>query len=102
IPQPIPILTIFPYTTLFRSNIFHIGRRTLERNFKSEMDMTISKYIQLIRLVKSVELLNQREYNISEIAFQVGYKSVQSFSNSFFHLLGKRPQFYRSLSETSS
>lgn len=84
------------------SNIFHIGRRTLERNFKSEMDMTISKYIQLIRLVKSVELLNQREYNISEIAFQVGYKSVQSFSNSFFHLLGKRPQFYRSLSETSS
>lgn len=76
---------------------FHLGLRTLERHFKKETGISIAKYLQLVRIVKAVELLNQAQYTVSEIAYLTGYKSIQSFSNSFYQLLGKRPQFYRTI-----
>lgn len=73
---------------------FHITLRTLERLFKKETGISIAKYIQLVRIVKAVELLNENQQTISEIAYLVGYKSVQAFSNSFYNLLGRRPQAF--------
>ncbi len=70
----------------------HFSTRTLERLFKKETGITMAKYLQLIRCIKAVELLSNSSLLVSEIGYQVGYKSVQSFSNSFYNLLGKRPQ----------
>lgn len=71
---------------------FHFSTRTLERLFKVETGITIAKYVQLVRMIKAVELLNQNQFTISEIAYKVGYKNIQSFSNSFYQLLGSRPK----------
>lgn len=73
---------------------FHFSLRSLQRLFKKETGITMAKYLQLIRCIKAVELLSNSTLMISEIAYLVGYKSVQSFSNSFFNLLGKRPQAF--------
>lgn len=73
---------------------FHITLRTLERLFKKETGISVAKYIQLVRIVKAVELLNENQQTISEIAYLVGYKSVQAFSSSFQNLLGRRPQAF--------
>jgi len=68
--------------------------RTLERQFKKETGISLAKYIQMVRIIKSLELLSEGELNISEIAFRVGYSSAQSYSNVFMKLLGKRPSAY--------
>ncbi|MCP1995947.1 AraC family transcriptional regulator [Flavobacterium sp. HSC-61S13] len=73
------------------ANDLHFSTRTLERLFKKETGLTMAKYLQLIRCIKAVELLSNTSLTVSEIAYQVGYKSVQSFSNSFYNLLGQRP-----------
>ncbi len=71
-----------------------VSVRTLERQFKKETGITISKYIQMVRIIKSLELLSDGNFNIGEIALQTGYSSAQSYSNVFAKLLGKRPSEY--------
>lgn len=71
-----------------------VSVRTLERQFKKETGISLAKYIQMVRIIKSLELLSEGELNISEIAFRVGYSSAQSYSNVFMKLLGKRPSAY--------
>lgn len=65
--------------------------RTLERQFKKETGISIAKYIQMMRIIKSIELLSEGQHTISEIALSVGYNSAQSYSNVFTKLIGQRP-----------
>lgn len=71
-----------------------ISMRTLERQFKKETGISLAKYIQMVRIIKSLELLSEGHLTIGEIAFRVGYTSAQSYSNVFTKLLGKRPSEY--------
>ncbi|PRB02183.1 AraC family transcriptional regulator [Chryseobacterium sp. MYb7] len=65
--------------------------RTLERIFKKETGLTLSKYQQMLRIIKSLELLSSENFTISETAYKVGYKSVQAYSKSFFSMMKFRP-----------
>lgn len=69
----------------------NLSLRSLERLFKNETGITVSKYLQLVRIIKGVEFLSSGNYNVSEVAYKVGYKSIQAFSASFYALLHKRP-----------
>lgn len=68
-----------------------LSLRTLERIFKKETGLTLSKYQQMLRIIKSLELLSAKEFTVSEIAFKVGYKSLQAFTNSFMNVMQYRP-----------
>lgn len=65
--------------------------RTLERIFKKETGLTLSKYQQMLRIIKSLELLSSENLTISETAYKVGYKSVQAYTRSFFSVMQFRP-----------
>lgn len=69
----------------------NMSLRSLERVFKKETTITISKYIQLVRIIKGVEFLTTGKFSVSQVAYLVGYKSLQAFSASFFQILNKRP-----------
>ncbi|MGJ1194560.1 helix-turn-helix domain-containing protein [Sphingobacterium siyangense] len=73
------------------SHIAALSLRTIERIFKKETGLTLSKYQQMLRILKSIELLNEQELTISEISFKVGYKSLQAFTNSFLSIMHYRP-----------
>lgn len=73
------------------SEIAALSLRTLERVFKKETGLTLSKYQQMLRIIKSLELLSDQEWTISEIAFKTGYKSLQAYTNSFFSVMQYRP-----------
>ncbi|SFN33972.1 transcriptional regulator, AraC family [Chryseobacterium oleae] len=73
------------------SEISLLSLRTLERIFKKETGMTLSKYQQILRIIKSLELLSSGDLTISETAYQVGYKSVQAFTRSFRSVMQSRP-----------
>jgi len=65
--------------------------RTLERIFKKETGLTLSKYQQMLRIIKSLEYLSSGNLTISETAYKVGYKSVQAYTRSFFSVMQFRP-----------
>jgi len=70
--------------------------RTLQRLFKKETDLTAVKYLQLVRIIKSMELLGSGLYTVSQVAAKVGYGSVQSFSASFYAIMKERPHLFLS------
>lgn len=73
------------------SNIASLSLRSIERIFKQETGLTLRKYQQILRIIKSLELLSTNEWTISEIAFQTGYKSLQAYTNSFQSVMQYRP-----------
>jgi len=73
------------------SEVSNLSLRSLERIFKKETGMTLSKYQQILRIIKSLELLSSGDLTISETAYEVGYKSVQAFTRSFQSVMQSRP-----------
>ena len=53
--------------------------------------MPVFKYLQQIRLDKAHSLIKTRELSVQEVAWDVGYDSISSFSNAFEKKFGYRP-----------
>ncbi|MEK4325499.1 helix-turn-helix domain-containing protein [Paenibacillus sp. FSL R7-0312] len=67
----------------------------LSRLFKKETGLSMSDVIIQERLQKAKQLLEETELKITDIAEQVGYTSLGSFSNLFKRMVGVTPQHYR-------
>ena len=64
--------------------------------FSSVENVTIEQYIIRQRIERAKELLKYGEMTLSEIAYELGYSSVQHLSNQFKHITGLTPtQFKR-------
>jgi len=77
------------------------SERTLSRLFQSAMDISFFQYLKLARMIKAMEKLLETDLTISEIAYEVGYNSISSFSNTFFKMIGKRPSEFKELKQAS-
>jgi len=82
-----------------RANGF--SERTLSRLFQSALETSFFQYLKLARMIKSMEKLLETELTISEIAYEVGYNSISSFSNTFYKMIGKRPSDFKELKQSS-
>ncbi len=69
--------------------------RSLQRIFKNETGITLQKYLQLTRILKSIELIDTRQYTLSEIAYKVGYKSLSAFTSSYFTVMKEKPKLHK-------
>lgn len=67
----------------------------LSRIFSSVTGLTIEKYYILLKMEKAKELLVQDEYELSDIAWQLGYGSAQTFNTQFKKETGKTPGEYK-------
>ncbi len=56
--------------------------------FSSLESVTIEQYIILQKIERAKELIKYGEYNLSEIAYNLGYSSVQHLSNQFKKVTG--------------
>jgi AraC-like DNA-binding protein len=64
--------------------------------FSSVENVTIEQYIIRQRVERAKELLKYGERTLSEIAYELGYSSVQHLSSQFKHITGLTPtQFKR-------
>lgn len=70
---------------------FGFSNRTLTRLFSSHLGITFSAYMKMAKMIKALELLENGCTNVSQIAFQVGYDSLSTFSNNFLQTCGRRP-----------
>ena len=63
----------------------------LKKGFKEVFQQTIFEFIQENRMEKARHLLQAANPNITEIAFNVGYSSLSSFSQSYKNFFGISP-----------
>jgi AraC-like DNA-binding protein len=66
----------------------------LSRIFSSETGKTITQYLRQLRLERAAELLKTGEYNVTEVALEVGYNSLSHFSAAFHETFGSCPGLY--------
>ena len=67
--------------------------------FSATEGITIEKYIILQRIERVKELLVYDELTLSEIAWQMGYSSVQHLSNQFKKVTGLTPSHFKNIKE---
>lgn len=65
--------------------------------FSSMVGCTIEKYIINQKVEKVKELIVYDELTLSEIAYRLGYSSVQHLSNQFKKITGLSPSYFRSI-----
>ena len=56
-----------------------MNRTSLYRKIKEKTNKSVSKFICEIRLLRAKELLDTEEFNVSEIAYKVGFSSPSYF-----------------------
>ncbi|WP_083940657.1 hybrid sensor histidine kinase/response regulator transcription factor [Rudanella lutea] len=74
----------------------NMSRSNLFRKLKALTDQTPVEFIYYLRLKHAEQLLLERRLNISQIAFEVGFKSASAFSKAFRNQFGKAPSEYLS------
>lgn len=67
----------------------------LSRVFSQHEKDTIEHYVIKLRIEKAKELLTYKDYNISEVAYKLGYTSAAHFSRQFKKLVGISPSAYQ-------
>jgi AraC-like DNA-binding protein len=60
----------------------------LSRIYSEKCNITLEKYIILVKIEKVKELITYGEFTLSEISFMMGYSSVNYLSNQFRQITG--------------
>jgi AraC family transcriptional regulator len=68
--------------------------------FSKHENTTLEKYIILQKIEKAKELLEFENYTLSEIAYMMGYSSVQYLSNQFKQITGVSVSDYKKAKES--
>jgi AraC-like DNA-binding protein/mannose-6-phosphate isomerase-like protein (cupin superfamily) len=66
----------------------------LSHLFKNKIGITLQAHISACRIERAKELMKLRRFTITEIAEQLGYPNLQSFSRAFKKQTGKTPTQY--------
>lgn len=76
----------------------HVGlhRSYFSRMFASTIGKSPKAYLQMKRMEKSVIMLKENKYSITEIALTLGYPNLYSFTRAFKNYYGVSPKNYTS------
>lgn len=74
---------------------FYFSTIHLNRIFKECTHMTVTDYIEKLRMEKARKLLTETDYNITKISAQVGYSSDNYFIRKFKQIYHITPNEYR-------
>ncbi|MGG4553876.1 helix-turn-helix domain-containing protein [Paenibacillus humicus] len=77
------------------AEMFHLNETYLSGLFKQHVGITFSDYVTKLRMAKAVQLLQENELKLTDIAMLVGYSSSSYFSTAFKKNMGKSPKDYR-------
>lgn len=63
--------------------------------FKKSTGMTLSKYVNLLRLSRAQALLMREGANVLQVAMDSGFGSISAFNKCFRHIAGMSPSDFR-------
>lgn len=78
----------------FLASTLHMSRPVFYRKLKSISNLSPYEIINLTRLKKAAEMINQQTFQISEISLVVGYASPAQLSRNFKRQFGITPSEY--------
>lgn len=64
------------------------------RLFREHTGLTPSDYIRKLRLSRAAEILRERKVKVIDIAFDLGFSNVDTFTRAFFREFGINPSDY--------
>lgn len=76
---------------------FHKDYSSISKTFSQNENVTLEQYFILQKIEKAKELLLYNEFNLTEIAGKLGYKSVQHLSSQFKNTTGFTPSEFKKL-----
>ncbi|QNL51497.1 helix-turn-helix transcriptional regulator [Olivibacter sp. SDN3] len=76
------------------ASLFGFSPRSLSRLFQKDLGMSFIQYLTALRMLKALQYLLEKSLTVNEVALQVGYNSLPTFSNTFQKLIGVRPSEY--------
>lgn len=74
---------------------FHLSEKYVSRYFKEHFHITLSQYVNHLRLEHARQLLQETQLPVTEVALQSGYPNVSYFIRSFKKMYGVSPLKYR-------
>jgi len=74
---------------------FHMAPKYFSRYFKNTFHITLTEYVNRLRLEKAAELLRHSELPITEIAIRTGFNSSSYFNKQFRTAYEMTPTQYR-------
>lgn len=77
------------------ANNFYMSKCYLCRKFKNDTGMTITQYLNHVRIQKSCELLAATDMTIAQISISCGYDSQAYYSRVFKHTMNCAPIEFR-------
>ena len=75
----------------------HISVRYLGKIFSHYMNMSLGNYINVYRINRAIDLMEDSSLTLTEIAGKIGLKDSQHFSKLFQNVIGMSPSHYRNL-----
>jgi YesN/AraC family two-component response regulator len=76
-----------------------MSRAQIYRKIKIITGQSVKEFIRIIRLKKAADLLISTDFNVSEVAYQVGFNSAAYFSSSFSNYFKISPSQYMLLNK---
>ncbi len=77
------------------ADLMNMSRSNLLRKIKKNTQLSASQFIRQVRLLKSMQLLEQTELTVSEISYQVGFGNNSYFIKCFREYNGHSPGEFR-------
>ncbi len=81
------------------SKVININKYYFCKLFKKATGATFVEYLNFVRLYNAEDKLLNTDNNISEIAFECGFSSIQHFNKLFREYKGCTPREYRKMSK---
>lgn len=82
-------------TLISLSRQFYISYNYLSIMFKQTYGVNFSKYLENVRMMKAKQLLKDKNKNITDVCFSVGYNDIRYFDRVFKNFSGMTPKEYR-------
>jgi AraC-like DNA-binding protein len=80
-----------PLTLDELAKIAGMNRQKFQKVFKEYFEKPFFQYYQEARFIHAKELIEKKGYNVSEAAYQIGFKNVSYFSRYFVKYFGIKP-----------
>jgi len=71
-----------------------MSQPVLYKKIKAVTNLSVNDFIKSLRLKKAAQLLREKQMNVSEISYAVGYNDRRYFSREFKKHYGKLPSEY--------
>jgi transcriptional regulator GlxA family with amidase domain len=80
------------------ARIAHVSPAHFTRTFRGTFGETPHRYLQRRRVERAMFLLRETGHSVTDICFEVGFRSPGTFSRTFHEIVGRSPRAYRNQS----